>query len=267
MTKSSSRTVAITGAASGIGLGIAKRFYTSGYNVSLCDFRADSLDQATSLFSDRSRVHFQTVDVRDQASVQDFIEATERALGPLTVAVANAGIYPNTPILDMVQDEWDEVMETNARGTFLICQSAAGRMVSNGNGGKIITISSGAAFSGRKGAAHYCASKAAIVMLTKVLALELAEHNINVNCIAPGLIKVDSEVSPISGEYFTTLAQSIPLGRAGQPDDIAKAAVFLASPDADFITGTVIQVDGGSSAGRAFLPLSNPPDDTIDSGS
>lgn len=259
MNVSENRTVLVTGAASGIGLGIAKKFYESGFNVALGDFRSGTLNAIKESFPDQSRVHFQTVDVRDASSVNQFFESTELTLGAVSVVVANAGIYPNTPVLEMTQDEWDGVMETNVRGSFLTCQAAAKSMVSRGRGGKIITISSGAAFSGRKGAAHYCASKAGVVMLTKVLALELAEHNINVNCIAPGLIEVSSEVSPLSDEYFSALANSIPLGRVGQPEDIAKAAIFLASANAEFITGTVLQVDGGSAAGRAFLPESTPP--------
>src|SRR5204862_6569416 len=123
-----------------------------------------------------ARVHARVADVRDAASVQQLVDGAERALGPLTVAVANAGIYPNTPVLEMTQEEWDRVMETNVRGVFLTCQAAARRMVANRVHGKIITISSGAAMSGRPGAAHYCASKAAVVMFTKVLALELAKQ-------------------------------------------------------------------------------------------
>ena len=95
-------------------------------------------------------------------------------------------------------------------------------------------------------------------MFTKVLALEMARHKINVNCIAPGLIEVEGEVSPLTREYVDTLTRSIPWGRIGKPEDIANAALFLASPLADFITGEVLSVNGGSSAGRAFLPLSTP---------
>ena len=254
----SDQTVLVTGAAAGIGLGVARAFYDEGARVAIGDFRADALEQARTHFPDSSRFHAQELDVRDQQSVATFVQNSEAVLGPVTVMVANAGIYPNTPVTEMDPEEWDRVMETNARGTFLTCQAAARSMIKHGNGGKIITTASGAAFSGRRGAAHYCASKAAIVMLTKVLALELAEHKINVNVVSPGLIEVHSEVSPISDEYATILTNSIPLGRIGQPQDIAGGVMFLASPAADFITGTVLSVDGGSSAGRAFLPASNP---------
>jgi NAD(P)-dependent dehydrogenase (short-subunit alcohol dehydrogenase family) len=150
-------------------------------------------------------------------------------------------------------------METNVRGVFLTCRAAARSMVAHGTPGKIITISSGAYASGRPGAAHYCASKAAVVMFTKVLALELAKARINVNCIAPGFVRVDSEVSPLTEEYVTALTRGIPWGRQGTPRDIANAALFLASPFADYVTGEVLSVNGGTSAGRSQLPLSTPP--------
>lgn len=254
----SDQVVLVTGAGAGIGFGIARGFYDAGARVALGDFRPEALERAAGRLPDASRVFAGVVDVRDRESVQRWVSAAEEALGPASVVVANAGIYPNTPVLEMTQEEWDAVMETNVRGVFLTCQAAARGMVERGTRGKIITISSGAYRSGRVGAAHYCASKAGVVMFTKVLALELARHKINVNCIAPGLIEVEGEVSPISEEYKRTLANSIPWGRIGQPDDIANAALFLASPYAEFITGEVLSVNGGSSAGRAFLPPSTP---------
>lgn len=250
--------VLVTGAAAGIGFGIAKGFHDQGAKVAFGDFRQQALDRAASRIGESDRVLYQQVDVRDEASVQEFINTAERALGNVSVMVANAGIYPNTPVLEMTQEEWDRVMETNVRGVFLSCRAAGRSMVEHKTKGKIITIASGAFQSGRVGASHYCASKAGVVMFTKVLALELAQHQINVNCIAPGLIEVEGEVSPISAEYKDTLAKSIPWGRIGQPEDIANAALFLSSPQADFITGEVLMVNGGSSAGRAFLPPSTP---------
>jgi 3-oxoacyl-[acyl-carrier protein] reductase len=251
-------TVLVTGAGAGIGLGIAQGFHAAGAKVAISDIRAETVDRAAAHMADPERVFATPVDVRDAASVAAFVEGAEGALGPVTIAVANAGIYPNTPVLEMTQEEWDRVMETNVRGVFLTCQAVARGMVERGRGGRIITISSGAYQSGRVGAAHYCASKAGVVMFTKVLALELAKHKINVNCIAPGLVEVHSEMSPISDEYFETLAAGIPLGMVGTPEDIANAAMMLASPYADFITGEVLMVNGGSSAGRAHLPPSTP---------
>ena len=250
--------VFVTGGASGIGLGIAKAFHDAGANVVLGDFRPATLEIARAEFPDHSRVSFQQVNVREAPSVAEFIRAGEDAFGPATVLVANAGVYPNTPVLEMAQTEWDQVMETNVRGVFLSCQAAARSMVAHGTPGKIITISSGAHNSGRRGASHYCASKAGVVMFTKVLAMELADQGINVNCVSPGAVEVSNGFSPTSEEYVAALKKSIPWGRIGQPEDIAKVVVFLASPAAEFITGAVVPVDGGSSAGRAHLPLSTP---------
>ena len=250
--------VLVTGAGAGIGFGIARAFHEAGAPVAVGDFREAAVTRATARLGGAAGVFARVVDVRDPASVARFVEAAERALGPVTVAVANAGIYPNTPVLDMTTEEWDRVMETNLRGVFLTCQAAGRSMVAHGTRGKIVTISSGAYQSGRVGAAHYCASKAGVVMFTKVLALELAPHRINVNCIAPGLIEVEGEVSPISREYADALTRQIPWGRVGQPEDIARAVMFLASPFADYVTGEVLAVNGGASAGRAFLPLSTP---------
>ncbi len=250
--------VLVTGAGAGIGFAIAKAFQDAGARVALGDFREAALTRAASRLGDSSRVYARALDVRDARATAEFLEGAERTLGPVTVVVANAGIYPNTPVLDMTTEEWDRVMETNMRGVFLTCQAAARAMVARGTRGKIITLSSGAAQSGRQGASHYCASKAGVVMFTKVLALEMAKHHINVNSIAPGLIEVEGEVSPLTREYVETLTRSIPWGRIGKPEDIANAALFLASPLADFITGEVLAVNGGSAAGRAFLPLSTP---------
>jgi NAD(P)-dependent dehydrogenase (short-subunit alcohol dehydrogenase family) len=251
--------VLVTGAGAGIGLGIARAFHAAGARVALSDVREAPLRQAVASLGDGPPVFAQVADVRDAKSVATFVEDAERALGPLTVTIANAGIYPNTPVLEMPVEEWDRVMETNARGVFVTCQAAAQRMVARGAPGKMVTISSGAATSGRVGAAHYCASKAAVLMFTKVLALELAPHRINVNCIAPGFVKVDSQVSPLTEEYVSALTRQIPWGRSGTPEDIARVALFLASPLSDYMTGEVIAVNGGASAGRAFLPLSTPP--------
>lgn len=250
--------VLVTGAAAGIGFGIAQAFHDAGARVALGDFRADRLREAAARLGPADRVVAEAADVRDAASVGRLFDVAAKAFGPATVVVANAGIYPNSRVVDMTVEEWDRVMETNVRGVFLTCQAAARRMTAAGVRGKIITISSGAYQSGRAGASHYCASKAGVVMFTKVLALELAPQRINVNCIAPGLVTVNSELNPVSEEYVAALTRHIPWGRSGTPDDIARAALFLASPLADYVTGEVLSVNGGSSAGRAFLPLSSP---------
>ena len=249
--------VVVTGAGAGIGQGIAQAFHAAGGRVALGDLRKDAVERAAAGLGGE-RTFAGAVDVRDEKSVQAFFAAAERALGAVTIAVANAGIYPNCPVLDMTVEEWDRVMETNMRGVFLTCQSAARSMKAGARAGKIITISSGAYASGRVGASHYCASKAGIVMFTRVLAMELAEQRINVNCIAPGYIKVDSGTSPVTSDFEAALIKNTPWGRLGTPADIAPAALFLASPAADYVTGEVLAVNGGAFAGRMYLPLSTP---------
>ncbi|MEJ0070756.1 MAG: SDR family NAD(P)-dependent oxidoreductase [Pseudomonadota bacterium] len=254
----SKEVVLVTGGATGIGFGIVQSFLEAGARVVIGDIRQAALDGAVARLGSGDRVFAGTVDVRDGVSVDRFLTLAEAALGPVSVVVANAGVYPNTLVLEMTEKEWDEVMDVNARGVFLTCQAVARRMVGRGAGGRIITIASASAWSGRRGAAHYCASKAAVVMFTKVLALELAQNRINVNAISPGLVDTQSEISPMSREYIETLSRTIPWGRIATPQDIAKAAMFLASPLAEYVTGEVLSVDGGAGAGRTSLPSSTP---------
>lgn len=248
--------VLVTGGAAGIGFGIADAFRVAGACVAIGDVREPALMQAASRLG-RDGVFVDTVDVRDERSVERFVAAVERALGPVTVAVANAGIYPNAPVLDMDVADWDRVMETNVRGVFLTCRAAARSMVAREAPGKIVTIASGAAFSGRAGGAHYCSSKSAVVMFTQVLAMEIARYRINVNCVAPGYIKV-AETSPLSREFEDMLLASVPWDRLGTAADVANAVLFLCSPLAEYMTGEVIAVNGGAFAGRTHLPLSTP---------
>src|SRR5215510_5670543 len=197
--------VLVTGAGAGIGFGIAEAFHRAGARVALGDLREPALARAAERLGTSPRVFAQAVDVRQAGSVDAFTSAAERALGPVTVAVANAGSYPNCPVLEMTVEEWDSVMETNLRGVFLTCQAIGRRMVAQATKGKIITISSGASQSGRKGAAHYCASKAGVVMFTKVMAMELGPHRISINSIAPGLVTVERDASQVSDEYVKAI--------------------------------------------------------------
>jgi 3-oxoacyl-[acyl-carrier protein] reductase len=251
------RHVVVTGAGAGIGFGIARGFHQTGARVSLLDIRPEALQRARAELG-TDRAFTQRADVREEAQVEGFFDAAEQHFGPVYVVVANAGIIPSASVIDMPVSEWDRVMETNARGCFLTCRVGARSMVDRGTRGKIITISSVAAHTGRVDAAHYCASKAAILMFTKCLALELSEHRINVNTITPGYVEVESEVSPLSEEYKEALKSSIPWGRPGYPEDIANVALFLASDYAEYITGEAFSVNGGSTAGRAHLPPANP---------
>lgn len=253
----SSASVVVTGAASGIGLGIAQAFHAAGARVALGDVNEDAAERAADALGGR-RAFGGGVDVRDEASVEAFFAAAEQALGAVTVAVANAGIFPNCPVLDMPVAEWDLVMETNLRGTFLTCRAAARSMTANGRPGKIVTISSGAHASARLGGSHYCASKAGIVIFTKVLAMELAPRQVNVNCIAPGYIDTKPDDAAVDPAFQDAMLRNIPWGRFGTPAEIAHSALFLASPAAEYVTGEVLAVNGGAFTGRAYLPLNKP---------
>jgi 3-oxoacyl-[acyl-carrier protein] reductase len=258
------RNVLVTGAADGIGLGIATRFAQAGDRVALLDYDAPRLEGVIErLRTAGGEVFGHVTDVRDSESVQGGIDMAVSRFGRLDVAISNAAVYPNTPIVEMDEEEWDRVMDTNLRGTFLVTRAAARQMLAQSgpypwsqSRGKIVTLASGAYRSARRGASHYCASKAGLVLFSQTLALELAEHHINVNVVSPGLIDVGARPG-VSAAYKDILSKSIPWGRIGMPDDIARAAFFLCSEEAEFLTGAVVPVDGGSSAGRYFLPLSS----------
>lgn len=249
------RVVFVTGAGHGIGRAIVEIFARDGDRLVI----ADRSRGAAEAVADALQADFGVealavaVDVREASAVEAAVQQVIDRFGQIDVLVNNAGIYPNTLVVEMDEAEWDAVFETNVKGMFLVSRAIARRMIARGAGGRIVNISSGSARSGRVGAAHYCASKAAVEMFAKVLALELAPHDIAVNVVAPGLIEVPDW--SLTDEYITALVGLTPMGRIGQPEDIARAVYYLASPEATFITGTVLGVDGGSLAGRP-LPLS-----------
>lgn len=255
--------VIVTGAASGIGLGIARAFHDAGGSVVLGDLHQDALDHAGTLFPDQGRLAFVPVDVRDEAAVAHLVATAEQAFGPVSVMIANAGIVPNASVLDMDVAGWDAAIETNLRGVFLSCQAAARSMVAQGTQGWIVTVSSIASHVGRLGASAYCASKAAVEMFTKVLAMELAAHRINVNAVAPGVIEIPKRATqptarPMSEAFRTALIEAIPWGRRGQVDEVAQAVLYLCSPGSAYITGAVVPVDGGMDTGWTHMPYSSP---------
>lgn len=249
------RVVLVTGGGHGIGRAICEIFARNGDRVVIADRSASAAETVSSAIQEEMGVEALPVevDVRDAESVVAAVRQVIERFGQIDVLVNNAGIYPNTLVVEMSEAEWDAVFDTNVKGMFLVSQAVARRMIERGAGGRIVNISSGSAKSGRIGAAHYCASKAAVDMFTRVLALELAPHDIVVNAVAPGLIEVPNW--SLSEEYINALIALTPVGRIGQPEDIARAVLYLASAEATFITGSVLAVDGGSLAGRP-LPLS-----------
>jgi 3-oxoacyl-[acyl-carrier protein] reductase len=247
------RRVLVTGAGAGIGRGIAGAFVREGAHVAVVDIDPERVAQTVDgLAGGPGRAVGVPGDVRDAERV---VGEAARALGGIEVLVNDAAVYPNCPVIDMPDEQWDTVIGTNLTGTFRMSREAARRMVAGKIQGHIVNIASGAYKSARRGASHYCASKAAIVMFSKVLAQELAEYRIHVNVVSPGLVDVGRR-GDVNPAYKQTLMTNIPWGRMGQPEDIAAAVLFLSTRGADYVTGTVIDVDGGSSAGRYFLPYS-----------
>ncbi|MET7999390.1 SDR family NAD(P)-dependent oxidoreductase [Nonomuraea glycinis] len=248
--------VMVTGGAQGIGHGIAEAFHAAGATVVIADLDATRAAEAAAGIMARhptARSEAVRLDVRDPASVTAAFERVTDRYGGLDVLANCAGIYPNTPLLDLPLAEWDEVYAVNVRGVMLTSQAFARAAGGWAGGRRIVNVSSGAARSARVGAAHYCSSKAAVEMLTKVLALELAPSDITVNAVAPGLIEVPATAA-LSPEYVATLVAGQPVHRMGTPAEIARACLFLADPDSSFVTGSVLDVDGGFLAGTALPP-------------
>ncbi len=250
--------VLVTGSGSGIGLSVAKHFLDRGATVLVNDVSDERIQGGFDSIPEeqRPRVLRFAADIRDDAGVAAMVQHMLDECGRLDAVVSNAGIYPTTPFLQLDVAEWDAVMDTNVKGAFLVTQRAAQTMVASGTGGQIITISSGSYASAREGCAHYCASKAALVMLSKVMAMELAREGIRVNIVVPGVIDVGSEVNPLGAAYKSATVRQVPSGRLGNPDDVAHTVIHIAAPELSYMTGALIAVDGGLSLGRYGLPLS-----------
>jgi NAD(P)-dependent dehydrogenase (short-subunit alcohol dehydrogenase family) len=241
----------VTGAAQGIGSAIAKQLLAAGAQVVLNDRTSKQVDAGVRrIGSGQPRLFGAAADVTNRAEVEAMVAAAVAHFGRLDIVVNNAGLYPVTTVLDMSESEWDSVLGVNLKGTFLVAQAAVRFMVQQGSGGAIVNISSGSHKVARIGCAHYCASKAGVVMFTRVLAMELAPHHIRVNAVAPGLIEVPEQLTPGTPDYVSATLAVIPAGRLGRPDDVAHAVLMLCEPEAEYITGAVLAVDGGLSAGR-----------------
>ena len=255
----SAETVLVTGGATGLGFAIARGFGLCGATIVLNDLTEDRVAAACARLGEESiACRGYAADARDAVAVSKFISHVEEELGAPSIVVANAGLYPNTPFLDMPEAEWDRVIDTNLKGVFLICQAAARSMLRAGVAGRIIVMGSTAAQRAIWGWSHYCASKAAAVMLTRAMALELGSHGIRVNAVLPGYVDVDEGGRHLSPAYREGARAASPLGRAGTPDDVARGVLLLASPLADYISGTALVIDGGASAGPAGLRVIDP---------
>ena len=242
------RVAVVTGAASGMGLAIARHLAARGHRVGVLDVQADAaLRAAEELRATGAAAIAAHADVTDRRAVDAALDAVRAELGPIHIMVTSAGLDSFEPFSDITIESWERILAVNLTGTFHCLQAAVPDMLAAG-WGRMVTISSSSAQSGAVHMAHYVASKAGVVGLTKALALELARHGITVNNVPPGVI--DTPMSRRAEGYggigsIDKIARRIPVGRAGTPEDIAAVCGFLCSDEASYVTGQVIGVNGG----------------------
>jgi 2-hydroxycyclohexanecarboxyl-CoA dehydrogenase len=243
-----SRVAAVTGGASGIGLGVARRFVADGHHVAVLDRdRAGAEAAAAELAAGGGKAVAVPVDVADRASVAAAFTRVRAELGPVEILVTSAGVESFDALLDITPETWDRIIAVNLTGTFACVQAAVPDMLAAG-WGRIVTIASSSAQSGAPNMAHYTASKGGVIALTKSLAVELARRGITANTIPPSLVDTPmARQAEAAGDFpgVDVVGPMVPLGRAGTPDDIAAACSFLCSDGAGYITGQVIGVNGG----------------------
>jgi NAD(P)-dependent dehydrogenase (short-subunit alcohol dehydrogenase family) len=243
-----SRVAVVTGAASGIGLGVAKQFVADGYQVGLLDLDGPGVKAAAEeLRAAGASVTSAEVDVSDRDGVRAAFEAIRTELGPVEILVTSAGIENFTPVLDITDAKWDQLIAVNLTGTFACIQAALPDMLA-ARWGRIVTISSQSAQSGAPSMAHYSASKGGVIALTKALAVELARQGVTVNTVSPSLVDTPmARKAEAAGEFIgvDVVAPMVPLGRAGTPSDIASACSYLCGDGGSYITGQLIGVNGG----------------------
>jgi 3-oxoacyl-[acyl-carrier protein] reductase len=235
----------VTGAGRGIGRAIAMRLASEGARVA-CVSRTTAnvkktADEINAMYADAAK-HY-AVDVADHAAVQKIGAQILQDFGKIDILVNNAGMTRDALAMRMSLEDWDSVINTNLRGAFSFTQAVLRAMIKQRNG-RIINISSVSGVMGNAGQTNYAASKAGLIGFTKSLARELASRNITVNAVAPGFVTTDMTAG-LSDEVKNALHAKIPLGKTGTPEDIANAVAFLASPEANYITGQTLCVDGG----------------------
>jgi 3-oxoacyl-[acyl-carrier protein] reductase len=237
----------VTGGGSGIGSAIALALAEAGASVAVCGLLLDQCEttcmEIGKRFGAKARAH--SCDVRDKAQIDSLVNSVLGEFGRIDILVNNAGVTSNFHVFELREEEWNRVIDTNLKGSFLFSQ-AAGRAMAKSGGGVIINIGSQLGEVARPNKAHYVSSKGGIGMLTKALALDLAAFGIRVNNVAPGPVETELAApllkDPVSR---SAIMERLPLGRIGRPEDIAGAVVFLASDAASFVTGTTLVVDGG----------------------
>lgn len=238
----------VTGASRGIGEACSLALARSGLAVAV-GYRTDPDGAEQVVAKARAEGGEATsvlIDVADEASVDRAFRTVEEDLGPVKVLVNNAGVNKNGLLLRYPTSLWDQTMDTNLRGTFL-CSRRASQGMLRARWGRIINVSSAAALRGNKGQAAYAASKAGVIGMTRVLARELATRNVTVNAVLPGFVETVM-TDPVVGEMRDLFIQATPAGRFGTPEEVAAVVEFLARPEASYVTGAIISVDGGLTA-------------------
>ncbi len=242
----SSKTALVTGASSGLGAHFARTLAGAGASVVLAARRLERLQALSQqIESAGGSALAVAMDVTDADSVRAGFDTASGVLGPVTIVVNNAGVASSAPALELRHADWDAVIDTNLKGAWLVTQEAARRLVAAGLGGSIINIASVLAFRVAGHTAPYAVSKAGLVQLTRVLALEWARYNIRVNAIAPGYIETDLNREFLASAAGQALVKRIPQRRAGTPEDLDGALLLLASEASRYMTGATLVIDGG----------------------
>lgn len=235
----------VTGAGRGIGEAIAKKYLQEGAEVLICDVDRDRLENAQEELSTFGTVQSEVVDVTAREEVESMVGRAGRVLGKIDILANNAGIARFEQFLEIADKDWNDTLAINLTGVFLCSQIVAKEMKNQGSGA-IVNMGSTNSILGEAGLAHYNASKAGVVLLSKTMAIELAPYNIRVNSVCPGFILTDLALEGgMSEEEVRNYTSKIPLGRYGKVEEVANAFAFLASDEASFITGTELVVDGG----------------------
>jgi 2-hydroxycyclohexanecarboxyl-CoA dehydrogenase len=240
----------VTGGGSGIGRAISLRLAEEGCRVAVFDLNAAGAEESVRLAADAGGTSAAfAVDITDHDAVLAAVERVENDIGGIGILVNNAGWDRMEMFLDSEEETWDKIIAINFKGILYVCKAALPSMVARGQG-KVISIASDAGRAGSTGEAVYAGTKGAIIAFSKTLAREMARHKITVNVVCPGLTETPllqgiREQSPKTEKVIEAVTRAIPLGRVGQPEDIAGAVVYLASPAADFVTGQTLSVSGG----------------------
>ena len=235
----------VTGAGRGIGKAIAAKFLQEGAAVFVCDVDRDRLEDAQAELEAYGTVHGLAADVTVREEVEDLVRRARGALGGIDVLANNAGIARYEPFLEITDKNWNDTLAVNLTGVLLCSQVVAREMLEQGSGA-IVNMASTNGILGEPLLAHYNASKAGVVLLSKTMAIELAPHNVRVNSVCPGFILTDlAQEGGISEDEIREYTAKIPLGRCGRVEEVANAFAFLASDEASFITGAELVVDGG----------------------